>query len=62
MKKAYIDAKELSEILGVSSSKSYEIIRELNAELRDMGFITISGRVSRAFFKKKWYYGEGEAE
>ncbi len=60
MEKAYIDAKEMSEILGVSSGKSYEIIRELNAELQKMGYITISGKVSRAFFKKKWYYGEEE--
>lgn len=60
MEKAYIDAKELSEILGVSSGKAYEIIRELNAELQEMGYITISGKVSRAFFKKKWYYGEEE--
>lgn len=60
MEKAYIDAKELSEILGVSSGKAYEIIRELNTELQEMGYITISGKVSRAFFKKKWYYGEEE--
>lgn len=58
MEKAYINAKELEEILGVSSGKAYEIIRELNAELQKMGYITVSGKVSRAFFRKKWYYGE----
>ena len=58
MEKAYINAKELEEILGVSSGKAYEIIRELNAELQKMGYITVSGKVSRACFRKKWYYGE----
>lgn len=57
--KQYITAQEISETLGVSLTKSYAIIRELNAELKERGFITISGKVSRAFFSEKWYSGEG---
>lgn len=58
MNKQYITAKEISEILGVSNSKSYSIIRELNAELKERGYLTIPGKVSRAFFSEKWYGGE----
>lgn len=58
MGKQYITAKEISEMLGVSSSKSYSIIRELNAELKERGYLTIPGKVSRAFFSEKWYGGE----
>jgi len=33
-------AKELSDILGVSESKSYEYIRIMNSELKEKGFLT----------------------
>lgn len=58
MEKQYITAKEISEMLGVSNSKAYGIIRCLNAELNERGYITLSGKVSRAFFFEKWYGGE----
>lgn len=55
MNKQYITAKEISGMLGVSNSKAYAIIRELNAELKERGYLTIPGKVSRAFFNEKWY-------
>ena len=58
MEKQYITAKEISGMLGVSNSKAYAIIRELNAELKERGYLTIPGKVSRAFFFEKWYGGE----
>ena len=57
MNKQYITAKEISEMLGVSNSKAYSIIRELNTELKERGYLTIPGKVSRAFFFEKWYGG-----
>ncbi len=56
--KSYITAKEIAEMLGVSIGKAYQIIRDLNAELAANGLLTISGKVSRAYFKEKWYQGE----
>lgn len=58
MEKSYITAKEIAETLGVSTGKAYQIIRGLNAELESKGFLTISGKVSRAYFNEKWYQGE----
>lgn len=58
MNKQYITAKEISEMLGVSNSKAYSIIRELNSELKERGYLTIPGKVSRTFFFEKWYGGE----
>ena len=58
MNKQYITAKEISEMLGVSNSKAYSIIRELNTERKERGYLTIPGKVSRAFFFEKWYGGE----
>lgn len=56
--KQYIDAAEISETLGVSLTKSYAIIRELNEELNNKGFITVRGKTSRAYFNERWYSGQ----
>lgn len=58
MSKQYITAKEIAEIIGRSESFAYKIIRELNNELKSKGYITVSGRVSRAYFNEKWYGAE----
>ncbi|WKY46262.1 DNA-binding protein [Eubacteriaceae bacterium ES2] len=52
-------ADEVAEIAGVSKSKGYAIIRQLNSELEAQGFITIAGRVSRRYFAEKYYGYEG---
>lgn len=49
----YITAKQVQEICGVSETKSYLIIKELNQELKDQGFITIRGKVLKSYFNKR---------
>lgn len=51
----FITAQEVAELLGISKSKAYTIVRELNEELSAKGFITVAGRVSRKFFEEKLY-------
>lgn len=55
VKSQFIGAKEVAEIAGVSSSMAYSIIRKLNEELSGMGYLTIRGKVSRAFFEERCY-------
>ena len=55
MERQFIGAKEVAEILGVSESKGYGIIMELNKELKERGYITVQGRVSRVFFQERCY-------
>ena len=50
MSEYYIKAQEVMNILEVKETKAYKIIRELNQELRNKGFITVSGRVPRKYF------------
>lgn len=57
MSKQFITAKEAAEILGVSEGKAYSVIRELNAQLKDQGYITIAGKVNRTYFMEKCCYG-----
>lgn len=55
MYKTYVDAQELSEALGVSRGKAYQIIRSLNDELEEQGFITVAGKCSRKYLNEKYY-------
>lgn len=55
MERQFIGAKEVAEILGVSESKGYSVIRELNSELKQRGYIVVSGKVSRVFFEERCY-------
>ena len=46
---------EVAEILGCSKAHAYKIIRKLNEELNSKGYIVVAGKVSRQYFKEKFY-------
>ena len=48
-----IGVADVQEFLGISRSKAYQIIKELNSELSQEGFITINGRISRRYFLER---------
>ena len=56
----FMRVDEVASELGVSKSYAYKIVQMLNVELKEMGYITISGRVNRKYFMKKLCYGETE--
>ena len=53
--KIYYSATDISEMLDVSKSKAYELIRQLNVELKKEGYLVLSGKVPVAYFSKRWY-------
>ena len=55
MEKYVLTAKDISEICGVSESTGYQVIRQLNDELKQKGFITFAGKVSKAYFYDRMY-------
>ena len=55
MEKMFYKVEDVAAMLGVSKSKAYAIIRNLNKELSDKGFVTISGKVSKQYFSEKFY-------
>ena len=57
IKSRYITAHEIAEDCGIAKSTAYTLIRAMNAELREMRKITISGKVPRAFYEFKTYGG-----
>jgi len=50
-----MDADDVADELGVSKGKAYKIIKELNKELEELGYITISGKLPRAFWDTRFY-------
>ncbi len=52
---AFITVAEIQKVLGVSESKAYRIVRSLNSELKEDGFFVLPGRVSRQYFKERFY-------
>ena len=60
MSKQFVDAKEVSEALGVSQAKAYMVIRDMNSELKEKGYFTIAGKCSRKFFSEKFYGYDGD--
>ena len=58
-KNIFVTAEELAQMLEISKPYAYKIIKQMNNELREKGFITISGKVSRRYLEEK-FYGMGE--
>ncbi|MDO4976806.1 MAG: helix-turn-helix domain-containing protein [Eubacteriales bacterium] len=54
-KKMYYTAAEVAELLGISKGKAYQIIREMNEELKKLGYLVIKGKVPVEYFNEKWY-------
>jgi len=55
----YMNAKDLMEELGISRNKAYDILHEVNEELKEKGYMTIPGRAPREYLKKRFYGFEG---
>ncbi len=51
----FITAAEVAKIMGISKSKSYQIVREMNKELKKQGYLTIAGKYPIQYFKQKFY-------
>ena len=50
-----MNAKEISEELGVSQSLAYDILHKLNKELEEKGYFVIKGKVSRRYLSEQIY-------
>lgn len=46
----------------MSRAYAYKLIRRLNKEMEERGCITVPGRVSRAYFEKRLFGGEGDSD
>lgn len=54
-KRIFYNVEEVAAILDVSNGHAYKVIRSLNDELKEQGFIVIAGRIPKAYFNEKYY-------
>ncbi len=47
--------EDVARELDCSKSYAYKIVKTLNKELAEQGYITMAGRVPRAYWEKKMY-------
>ena len=59
--KRLVTSEEVQEDFGVSRTKAYELIRQLNEELEQAGYLVVRGRVSRKYYLERTY-GDIEPE
>ena len=60
MGNTFMRVDDVAAELGVSKSYAYKIVRMLNTELKNMGYLTVAGRISKKYFLEKVCYGERE--
>ena len=53
--KRFLSAKDVAMFMEISVPMAYKVISRLNHELEEKGYITIHGKVSRAYFEEKVY-------
>lgn len=53
MKKTYITIDELANITGYGYWKAGNIIRALNSELKEKGYITFKGKISKEYLEER---------
>ena len=56
--KAFLTVEEVAKEMGVSKSYAYKIVKKLNEELQQMGYLTVAGRINTNYFRKKVCYTE----
>ena len=46
--------KDVQEILQVSASKASSVIRQLQAEMKEQGYLVIEGRIPEEYLRKRF--------
>lgn len=60
--KALLSAADIAEMLGISKSKAYQIIRKGNEELKDMRKLVIAGKLPVSYFEDIFYSKKSNQE
>ena len=59
---SFMRVDEVAQELGISKSYAYKIVQKLNVELKEKGFMTISGRVNKQYYMERTCYGATKKE
>ncbi len=50
-----MSAEDIAKELNCSKSHAYKLLRMMNEELAKQGYITMAGKIPRAYWAKKFY-------
>ena len=53
MNEKFLEVGDVMQILGISRSVAYKLMRQINSELEKKGYIVIRGKVSRKYFEER---------
>lgn len=56
--KRFLSADDVAAVMECSKSRAYTIIKQLNVELEEKGFITIHGKINAKYFNERIYEGQ----
>lgn len=51
----FITAERVAKDFGVSRTKAYEMVKQLNEELKEQGYLIVPGRVSKQYYLERTY-------
>lgn len=51
----FVTAEVVAKDLGVSKPFAYKLVRQMNDELHEKGYLTVAGRVSRQYYEERFY-------
>ena len=55
MNEKFLEVGDVMQILRISRSAAYKLMRQINSELEKKGYIVIRGKVSRKYFEERIY-------
>ena len=60
--KCFYDVEDVMEILCVGVTYAYKVIKTLNKELEESGYLTVKGRVNAKYFNERYMIDDNDVE
>lgn len=60
--KYFYDVEDIMKILCVGVTYAYKVIKTLNKELEESGYMTVKGRVSAKYFNERYMIDDNDVE
>lgn len=56
-RKLYFTAAEVAGMMGIGRTSGYDVVKQLNQELQEKGYLTVDGKVPKDYFDERYYGG-----
>ena len=60
MEKLFLTSKEVADLLNISQQQAYKIIRDMNKQLAEHGFLILRGKSKKKYFMEQIYKAKEE--